>query len=228
MTDFELRERVRSAVYDHLARLFELPDAFLVEERVHARLRDLLVEVNPEAAAAAERLLEAWSREGLDAVRRDHIALFVGPARLLAPPYGSVYLDGQREILGPSTLDVVRLYGEAGLQKAESLKDAPDHVRVELDFLHVAIDRTLAAMAGGDGDGAEKLVALQATFLQHHLGRWARPFAEVLRTGATTDYHRAVADVLEAVIRQEYVEDVPAMVEEFRAHRAAANAPAGS
>ncbi len=47
MTDFELRERVRSATYYHLARLFEPPDAFLETEAVFERLIAALDPVNP-------------------------------------------------------------------------------------------------------------------------------------------------------------------------------------
>lgn len=222
MTDFELRERVRSSTYYHLARLFELPDTFLVEEQVFGRLATALEAVNPAAAGHAAELARAWDEEGRERVRRDHLKLFVGPEQLLAPPYGSIYLDGQREVLGPSTMDAARLYREAGLQKAEDLKDAPDHVRVELDFMHTAIERTLSAIDAGDFAWAERLVEIQVTFLQQHLSRWVVPFGKVIRTGAATAYHRHLADLLEAVVKQEYLEDAPAMLEEFRALRAEA------
>ena len=222
MTDFELRERVRSATYYHLARLLELPDAFLEAEDVFGRLVSALEPVNPEAAGHARALAEAWVSDGRDLVRRDHLKLFVGPEHLLAPPYGSVYLDGQRELMGPSTADLVRLLAAAGLQKAETLKDAPDHVRVEFDAMHVMIDRTLEAIAADDWSRAQQLIKVQATLLQNHLSRWVTPFAKLVRTGAGTAYHRHLADLLEAFVRQEYTEDAPAMVDEFHALQPAA------
>lgn len=224
MTDFELRERVRSSAYYHLARLFEVPDAFLVEEGVFEALRVATDAVSPAAAAPAEALATAWVHEDQAAVRRDHVALFVGPGERLAPPYGSVYLDGQRALLGPSTQDVVRLFAQAGLQKSASLKDAADHVRVELDAMHVVIDRTLAAVAAGDWTAAERLVAVQAALLQNHLSRWVTPFAAAIRAGAATRYHRHVADLLEAFVRQEFLEDAPAMIDEFKSLRPSAAA----
>ena len=224
MTDFELRERVRSASYYHLARLFEPPDAFLVTEDVFGRLSAALEPVHPEAAGHANALAEAWATEGRDQVRRDHMKLFVGPTQLLAPPYGSVYLDGQRALFGPSTSDLVQLLAAAGLQKAETLKDAPDHVRVELDAMHVVIKRTLEAVAAEEWPRAQQLILVQATLLQNHLSRWVTPFAKLVRTGAGTTYHRHVADLLEAFVRQEFTEDAPAMVDEFHALRPAAAA----
>ena len=216
MTDFDLREQVRSATYFHLARLFELPAGFLAEEQVLDKLQAALAAVNEEAAGHAAGLVQAFGDEGLERVRRDHVKLFVGPEQLLAPPYGSVYLDGQREILGPSTMDAARLYRLAGMHKAPDLKEPPDHVRVELDFMHRLIDRTLDAVRAADWTEADRLVEVQVAFLQHHLARWVTPFAKVLRTGASTAFYRHAAGALEAFVRQEYVEDAPAMLNELR------------
>jgi len=219
VTDFDLREQVRGAGYYHLARLFELPDAFLVEEQVLDKLHAALAAVNEEAAEHAAQVARSFDDEGLERVRRDHIKLFVGPEQLLAPPYGSVYLDAQHEIMGPSTLDAARLYQAAGMLKAPSLKEPPDHVRVELDFMHRTIERTLEAVHAEAWDEAEGLIEVQIAFLQNHLSRWVTPFAKVLRTGAATGFYRHAAGALEAFVRQEYVEDAAAMLAEFRALR---------
>lgn len=224
MTDFDLRERVRSSTYYHLARLFEPPAAFLHDERVLEALQAALAAVNPKAAESAAGLVTALETEGLERVRREHMRLFVGPEQLLAPPYGSVYLDQQRELMGPSTMEVVRLYGQAGLQQAEGLKDAPDHIRVELDVMHLVIERTLDAVHAADWERAERLVRVQAALLQHHLSRWVTPFAKMIRTGAAGAYHRHLADLLEAVIKQEFLEDAVAMIDEFNALQGEATA----
>ncbi len=223
MSDFELREQVRSSSYHLLTRLLEPPDA----ERVEAALGDLeplLEAVHPEAAEHLGALAAAWREEGASAVRRDHMALFVGPASLGAPPYGSVYLDASGELYGDSTRDVGRLYAAAGLQLAEGLNEPPDHVRIELDVMHAAILRTLAAIGEEDWDRASRLVEVQAALLQNHLSRWVTPFTHRLRDNAATAFHRHLAAVLEAFVRQEFLEDAPAMIDEFQAMRPAAPA----
>lgn len=218
--DFVLRENVRHSTYYYLARLFDLPDSFLDEEQVPGKLHQVLEAVNPEAAEHAAKLGPALAEEGLEKIRRDHIKLFVGPAQLLAPPYGSIYLEPKREIMGESTQDAERLYAEAGLQKEEALKDAPDHIRVELDFMHVLIARTVAACEAGDWPQAEKYVNIQLMFLQNHLSRWVTPFAQVVRTGAATRFYNVTASVLEHFIKQEFLEDGASMFEEFSVLRA--------
>jgi len=219
--DFVLRENVRHSTYYYLARLFDLPDSFLADEHIPEKLHQVLEAVNSEAAEHAAKLAPALAEEGVEKIRREHMKLFVGPQQLLAPPYGSVYLEpNTREIMGESTQDAERLYAEAGLQKDEELKDAPDHVRVELDFMHVLIARTVEACEAGDWQKAEKYVNIQLMFLQNHLSRWVTPFAKVIRTGAATRFYKATALVLESFIKQEFLEDGAAMLEEFNTLRA--------
>ena len=64
----------------------------------------------------------------LEALTIDFARLFVGPYKLLAAPYGSVYLDSGRTTMGDSTLDVKSRYCEAGLNAATNFKEAPDHI----------------------------------------------------------------------------------------------------
>lgn len=224
MTDFELRERVRSSTYQQLATLFRPPDETLNHEQVLEKLCTLLDAAAPEAAEHARALAPAWQEEGAAAIRRDHMALFVGPAALGAPPYGSVYLESSGEVMGESTRDVERLYAAAGLQKASGLKDAPDHVRIELDVMHVVIDKTVGAVGDGSWEAAQRLVEVQAALLQNHLSRWVTPFTTRIRKHAATEFHRRLAATLEAFVRQEYLEDAPAMVDEFHEQRVLASA----
>lgn len=224
MTDFELRERVRSSTYHQLATLFRAPDETLDAEQVLDTLSTLLDAAAPEAAEHARALAPAWRQEGAAAIRRDHMALFVGPTALGAPPYGSVYLESSGEVLNESTRDVERLYAAAGLQKATGLADAPDHVRIELDAMHVVIDKTVGAVGDGSWEAAQRLIEVQAALLQNHLARWVTPFTTRVRKHAATEFHRRLAATLEAFVRQEFLEDAPAMVDEFHEQRALASA----
>ena len=64
----------------------------------------------------------------LEAFKVEFSRLFVGPYEMLAAPYGSVYLEDGRRMMGDSTLDVKNRYREAGLNTAKTFKDAPDHI----------------------------------------------------------------------------------------------------
>ncbi len=59
--------------------------------------------------------------------------LFVGPAALEAPPFSSVYLDGQSLVMGKTTLDVRGMYGALGLESPWKNTLPDDHISLELD-----------------------------------------------------------------------------------------------
>ncbi|MFN2356106.1 MAG: molecular chaperone, partial [Desulfopila sp.] len=64
----------------------------------------------------------------------EYARLFVGPFELLAPPYGSVYLETGRRLMGDSTIAVQHMYTNAGLTL--DVQEAPDHIALELEFMH--------------------------------------------------------------------------------------------
>ena len=59
--------------------------------------------------------------------------LFVGPAALEAPPYSSVYLDGESLVMGKTMLDVREMYGALGLESPWKNSLPDDHISLELD-----------------------------------------------------------------------------------------------
>lgn len=62
--------------------------------------------------------------------------LFVGPRALLAPPYSSIYLDGdEHKLMGESTLKIRHLYEMFGLVSPWLNKIPDDHIALELDAL---------------------------------------------------------------------------------------------
>jgi TorA maturation chaperone TorD len=143
----------RAKIYKALAECYYLPGEATLR---HARqLGRSLKAVCPPAAEAADRMEAALlSHEGVEDLAIDHARLFVGPFALLTPPYGSVYLDGERRLMGDSTQAVSDCYRETGLEMDAGFNGTPDHIAAELEFMHVLVIRELEALAGGDLDRA--------------------------------------------------------------------------
>jgi hypothetical protein len=72
----------------------------------------------PHAASALGEL-RAWSDAPLDvdALVSDYNHLFVGPAKLLAAPWESVYVDRERMLFQRTTLEVKSWYERFGLER---------------------------------------------------------------------------------------------------------------
>jgi len=134
----------------------------------------------------------------------DYARLFVGPFNLMAPPYGSVYLEGERQVMGASTADVQQRYRAAGLDVDAGFKDAPDHIAAELEFMHFLIFKAMEAADKGDADHVVVSLTNQQAFLEIHLGAWIHEFASKVVDNAATSFYRNLARATETFIKDDY------------------------
>jgi len=128
----------------------------------------------------------------------DYSKLFVGPYRLLALPYGSVYLENSRRVMGESTMDVRNMYTEEGLNV--SLKEAPDHIAIELEFMYFLIFKEIEAIMSNDLDKTFLYQRKQRTFLENHLGIWVPDFADNVLSNAETEFYKNVVYLTKSFI----------------------------
>jgi TorA maturation chaperone TorD len=131
--------------------------------------------------------------DDVEVLKLDYSRLFVGPYQLLAPPYGSVYMDNGITVMGSSTMDAVNLYREAGLDISGNFKQPPDHIAVELEFMYYLIFKELKAVEKSDPDVVSGFMKRQKVFLQRHLGAWLPEFAGKVEKGAETGFYRNLA-----------------------------------
>lgn len=114
--------------------------------------------------------------------------LFVGPRALLAPPYASIYLDGdQTRLMGESTMRVRRLYEMLGLVSPWLNKIPDDHIALELDALwqiESALQHT---------DSPQLLDARE--YLLAHLQHWVAKL--IAKIKSVDDVHPAILHVTE-------------------------------
>ena len=183
-----------------LAACFYEPEKELfLEERLCHNLASLLAECHcREAAKAAAGLQAALEETGEDELKVEYARLFVGPFELIAPPYGSVYLEPNRRLMGDTTMAVRKAYRDSGLSL--EVKEAPDHVALELEFMHYLWFKEAEAAAEEDSQRAREYAALQADFLRKYLGPWIPEFCEKIRQGTENRFYRALAGCLENFI----------------------------
>ena len=186
-TRVESELQARAQAYRLLADCYYPPGNGLRHsvEALGATLKSLL----PQAAGPAAQMLQSIAEQtAMENLQVEFAKLFVGPFHLLAPPYGSVYLEGENQVMGESTAEVRDLFQEQGLDLEEGFEEMPDHIAVELEFMHFLASKELAAMELGDEDAAAQYERLQTGFLGSHLGRWIGPFADKILQSAETDF----------------------------------------
>lgn len=187
-------DMTRADVFRLLASCFYQPDRQLfIEERLGENLYEAVRQNFPQSEGLARQVAEALHATNQDDLLLDYARLFLGPFEIFAHPYGSVYLDGEKVVMGNSTLAVKAFYAEQGLGLDDDFHELPDHIAVELEFLYLLYFREDEARNSGDADAIAQAVEIRRRFLDQHLGRWVASFTARMQEHAGTDFYRLLA-----------------------------------
>jgi TorA maturation chaperone TorD len=186
-----------------LAACYYQPDAHLAEEDVFGSLTRAAERLDQLLVEKARRLGEAFASESPDTLLLDYSRLFLGPFDILAKPYGSVWMEGEKVVMGDSTMAVLDLYREGGFDLDENFREMPDHIAAELEFLYLLNFQESEARRGGDSEGLKKAADLKRRFLTSHLGNWVGPFTEAMKAGAATAFYKTLAELTELFVQAE-------------------------
>ncbi len=138
-------------------------------ERLASKARDLLEDRDPVAIA--------------------HAKLFLGPFQILAAPWASFYLEDDPRLMGPSSQYAAMAYADAGLAPSEKLRDAPDHVTHEMEFMYFL---AFSEATTGDHEWADR----QGRFWREHLGQWLPRFAQAVAQEKIHPFYNTLAEAL--------------------------------
>jgi TorA maturation chaperone TorD len=196
------QENARSVVYRRLADLFRPPGPEL--PGVLEELESALGRLDSAALEAASRLTRSYFEHSDScSLKVDHASLFVGPFTVPAPPYGSVYLENNRQLMGDTTVAVQRYYREFGLDLSPDFKEAPDHICAELEFMHVLVVKELEAIDAADYRQLSKIVRHQRLFLENHPGAWMPAFSARITAHARNRFYGHLAEVARFFVAEE-------------------------
>lgn len=158
-----------------------------------------LAELDVDAAAAEWPFAdESEAREALGLMRAglaagadhddlvwEYRRLFVGPGRLPAPPWGSVYTDHDCVIFGESTLALRAWMRAQGIQRLGDERTPEDHIGLMLALLSFL---------------AAERPELVDEYLRDHLLTWAPHYLEGLAEAADHFFYRGLARLTRATL----------------------------
>lgn len=171
----------RTYLYSLFQRLFaeeptnELADAF------DAQLADTALDLignGKRASDANARFSDiAAALEDVSSGRAEYMRLFIGPGKLPAPPWESVWSLKDRALFTRVTLEVRTAYRASGFLPERYPQVSDDHLALETGFLAQLARRMQEAEASDDRAAFERLRAASESFIEEHLGTWANAFA---------------------------------------------------
>ena len=129
----------------------------------------------------------------LDKLTREYTSLMIGPHKLPAPPWESVYVTKERALFQESTLKVRRTYLNYQFLPANYPHEADDHLAFELDFMAHLAKLTLERFDQQKIDEVKKLLDDQKAFLRDHLLVWIGDFAEDMQKSKTHHFYPQMA-----------------------------------
>lgn len=183
----------REDVYRLLAACYYPPTPLLFEENCCAALAASLSVLAPEAAAPATEAAQISAGQSLEALAVEHARLFLGPFQLVAPPYGSYYLEDKKTVMGDSTAAAEAFYRSCGLHLAHDFPELPDHIAVELEFLSYLAFTQRQAEESGNSDESRRLALLQLEFLDRFLMPWLAPFTAAVINDGEAPFYQSIA-----------------------------------
>jgi len=214
MNDAAVIALVRSQLYGVLARGFADPPRTLADWQAQGEGAEVLivaVEKLPGSALAASlRALEraratVATEDALNELRTQALELFGNLRSRSFPPYETEYTRGGDFRQNQDLADLMGFYQAFGLnlRGTEELRERPDHIAVELEFMHFLCWKEAAARGDADEEHISVCLDAERKFLGDHLGRWAELFACGLEKTAPEGFYAALAALLRTVVAQE-------------------------
>jgi TorA maturation chaperone TorD len=161
-------EELRSSAFNLFSLLLLEPEEELLREpSVFLNLGTYLNELHPGIGNELIKLPGMLEGYTLQQLQVEYARLFIGPFKVPVPPYSSIHF-GENILMGETTLWVEKFYNYAGLEFDPELKDLPDHVAIETEFLYYLIFNQLHAYDQGFYDDARALWDKQKIFFEKH------------------------------------------------------------
>jgi DMSO reductase family type II enzyme chaperone len=180
----------RSRLYRLLAIAFAFPDQELYEALREGTLATAIAEIAPALPydfTTAAALGLGTVAEPYGDFESEYIRLFdVGAAGPPCPLYGGVYVGDRMKVME----DATRFYNFFGLRLSPEMRELPDHITTELEFLHYLTFRE--AEARQHGVDPLPLLRAERDFLARHLCRWVPQLQARLAKQTTASFFTAL------------------------------------
>ncbi len=201
-TGAERRTASRSRLYQLLALAFAFPDAELYGAVRDGTLAAVIAETChglPYDVGSAATLESAGAGDSYTAFESEYIRLFdVGAAGPPCPLYGGVYIGDRMKTME----DATRFYNFFQLRISPQLRELPDHITTEFEFLHYLTFREAEVRQQGLDPGS--LLRAERDFLGRHLCKWMPRLQARLAKQTTLPFFSGLARFATAFVEADH------------------------
>lgn len=137
--------------------------------------------------------------------RAEFARLFIGPKRLEAPPYESVYRTGTRGVRGEISKSVRECYARVGVQANATVREPDDFIGFELQFASALLFAAHVAEEKGDLGMLQMALDAYRTFFFDHMAEWILLFCNDVESSSSRTLTGFAARALRNTILNESV-----------------------
>ncbi len=204
--DKEKMAPVRFGLYNWFSASLYQPEEDLLKPAYVDVLEELASNFNLEVDEEIKQLrrIKEESKYSLQDLKVDYSKLFIGPAKLLAPPYESIYKDKGYQVMGDSTIKVKKFYEKAGMKLDAEYKEPQDHIAFEMNFMSFLCEGEDKLRKDGEVERGDELLQIQKNFFLNHPYTWVKELTNNIKQHAETEFYQLVAKVLEKFVDKEY------------------------
>ncbi len=195
----------RSNIYALLAAVFRVePSSDFLAIIFEPKILDLLEQSGVEFAPdVLEQPVDELSEE----LSVEFARLFLGPGHHISP-HESVHRSGNDNgrLWGEATVRVKKFIETTGIEYQSGFNGIPDHVSVELEFLHEVCLREYQAWEEINNSYGRKLRIIQNDFLNEHLMEWIPQFCDKILEKTSSSFYKELAIFTKQFLDFEYRE----------------------
>lgn len=188
---------IKARVYKLLSIMYKEPKADLsVNVQILNKVLKNYDETLTKICEEMNKLFELGTQD-LEEDLIEYSRLFIGPFKLIAPPYSSIYLEDKWEVQSNSSQIVESYYKRAGLSLGPQWNEPKDHIIAQLEFMYYLNFKWYEARN-------EEYIEIQKEFLYKILTHWIPKFNASIQQGASLRFYKLLGDLTELFILRDY------------------------
>ena len=147
---------------------------------------------NPKFIKAASYLRKIDSEHPLDydKIINDHLELFGGKGKALAPPYSSVYMSRDHIMNDTASIQVRKIYNAYGWKSQVEGKVPDDHLGIELQFINLLLTKYPEL----EDDVCRNEISKDLIkFIDTYIKPWINEWNRCVQENAESDFYKGIA-----------------------------------
>jgi len=170
-----------------------------------ARVKDILdnlaLHTGYISSDAADGFLSALGAPLLEDCQVEYVRLF--DYRPKCGIYESSHIKSEGENPAKLQLLLEECYSHFGLGMSDGVSGPPDHLSIELEFMHFLSHKEAQAMEAGLEEDVETFLTAQREFSTHHLITWVPGFCDCLASHAQLDVYKRLSSITQTFVSED-------------------------